>query len=493
MNKNNYTSQQIEILEGLEPVKKRPGMYIGSTGPSGLHHLVYEVVDNSIDEALAGICDTINVILHEDNAVSVEDNGRGIPVDKHDSGKSALEVVMTVLHACGKFNNSTYKISGGLHGVGVSVVNALSKRLEATIKRDGYEHYQVYIEGAPEDEVKKVGTADTSGTRIKFWPNENIFETTEFSFDSLSKRLRELAFLNKGLTLKISEESTGKEHIFKYDGGIRSFIEYLNKGKTVYHDVFYFEKETENNSIVEVALQYTDKYSETLFSFVNNINTIDGGSHLTGFKKAITRSVNEYLKKMGDKYKNISLSGDDVREGITAVISVKIPNPEFEGQTKTKLGNPEVEGIVSSMFFQYFSEFMEENPSISKHIVDKCINSLKAREAARKARELTRRKSVLENSTLPGKLADCSEKNAEKTELYLVEGDSAGGSAKMGRSRLFQAILPLRGKILNVEKARLDKILSNEEIRTMITAIGANIGEEFDPEKLRYHKIIIMT
>ncbi|MCK9225142.1 MAG: DNA topoisomerase (ATP-hydrolyzing) subunit B [Candidatus Muirbacterium halophilum] len=492
-NKDNYTSQQIEILEGLDPVKKRPGMYIGSTGPTGLHHLVYEIVDNSIDEALAGICDTIVITLHADGAVSVVDNGRGIPVDMHDkSHKSALEVVMTVLHAGGKFNNSTYKISGGLHGVGMSVVNALSSKLEATIKKSGYIYFQEYKEGVPQANVSVIGESSEIGTKIKFWPNKDIFETVEFSFDTLSKRIRELAFLNKGLSLVITEERTEKKHEFKYEGGIKSFIEFLNKGKTSYHDVFYFEKE-DSNVIVETALQYTDKYNEIIYSFVNNINTIDGGSHLTGFKKAITRCLNEYIKKLGDKYKNISLSGDDVREGITAAISVKVPNPEFEGQTKTKLGNPEVEGIVSQLFFQSFNEFLEENPKAAKQIVDKCIGSLNAREAARKARELTRRKSVLEYSTLPGKLADCAEKDASLTELYIVEGDSAGGSAKQGRSRNFQAILPLRGKILNVEKARLDKILGNEEIKTLITAIGANIGEEFNTEKLRYHKIIIMT
>ncbi|MFA5479108.1 MAG: DNA topoisomerase (ATP-hydrolyzing) subunit B [Candidatus Muiribacteriota bacterium] len=490
---NSYSAQQIEVLEGLDPVKKRPGMYIGSTGPTGLHHLVYEVVDNSIDEALAGYCDTIEIILHEDGAVSVEDNGRGIPVDTHDkSGKSALEVVMTVLHAGGKFNNSSYKISGGLHGVGVSVVNALSTTLEVTVKRDGYIHHQVFKEGVPQSNVERTGETTETGTMVKFYPNPDIFETVEFSFDYLSKRIRELAFLNKGITLIIREPATEKEHVFKYDGGIKSFIEFLNKGKTSLNDVFYFEKE-ESNVVVEVALQYTDKYVETLYSFVNNINTIDGGSHLTGFKKAITRAVNDYLKTMGDKYKNYNLSGDDVREGITAIISVKVPNPEFEGQTKTKLGNPEVEGIVSSLFFSAFNTFMEENPKVARQIVDKCVSSLNAREAARKARELTRRKNVLENSTLPGKLADCSERDASKAELYIVEGDSAGGSAKQGRNRRFQAILPLRGKILNVEKARLDKILSNEEIKTLITAIGANIGEEFNPEKLRYHKIVIMT
>jgi DNA gyrase subunit B len=492
-NKDNYTSQQIEILEGLDPVKKRPGMYIGSTGPAGLHHLVYEIVDNSIDEALAGICDTITVTLHSDGAVSVVDNGRGIPVDMHEkSNKSALEVVMTVLHAGGKFNNSTYKISGGLHGVGLSVVNALSSKLEATVKKAGYIYFQEYREGLPQANIRQIGESSEIGTTIKFWPNEDIFETTEFSFDILSKRMRELAFLNKGLSLIITEEKTEKRHEFKYEGGIKSFIEFLNKGKPTYHDVFYFEKE-DSDIIVETALQYTDKYNELIYTFVNNINTIDGGSHLTGFKKAITRCLNEYLKKLGDKYKNITLSGDDVREGITAVISVKVPNPEFEGQTKTKLGNPEVEGIVSQQFFNAFNEFMEENPKTAKQIVDKCINSLKAREAARKARELTRRKNVLESSTLPGKLADCAEKDPSLTELYIVEGDSAGGSAKQGRSRNFQAILPLRGKILNVEKARLDKILGNEEIKTLITAIGANIGEEFNSEKLRYHKIIIMT
>jgi len=490
---NKYTSQQIEVLEGLEPVKKRPGMYIGSTGPQGLHHLVYEVVDNSVDEALGGYCDTIEVTLHEDGAVSVVDNGRGIPVDRHEkTKKSALEVVMTVLNAGGKFNNSSYKISGGLHGVGVSVVNALSTKLEATIKRDGYIHYQEYIEGAPQAEISKAGETTETGTKIKFWPNKDIFETTEFSFDTLSKRMREMAFLNKGIKLIIREEKTEKEHIFKYEGGIKSFIEFLNKGKNPYHDVFYFEKE-EQDVVVEIACQYTEKYNENIYTFVNNINTVDGGSHLTGFKRAITRCVNEKLKSMGDKYKNISLSGDDVREGITAIISVKVPDPEFEGQTKTKLGNPEVDGIVSSLFFRKFNEFLEENPKASKNIIDKCINALKARQAARKARELTRRKSVLEGTTLPGKLADCSEKNPELTEIYLVEGDSAGGSAKQGRDRKFQAILPLRGKILNVEKARLDKILSNEEIKTMITAFGTNIGEEFTLDKIRYHKIIIMT
>jgi DNA gyrase subunit B len=492
-NNQNYTSQQIEILEGLEPVKKRPGMYIGSTGPSGLHHLVYEVVDNSIDEALAGYCDTIFVTLHDDGAVSVVDNGRGIPVDKHEkTGKSALEVVMTVLHAGGKFNNSSYKISGGLHGVGISVVNALSTKVEATIKRDGYVHYQEFHEGAPEANIKKLGETHDTGTTIKFWPNASIFESVDFSFDILSKRIRELAFLNKGIKLVIKEEATEKEHIFQYEGGIKSFIEYLNKGKSAYHDVFYFERE-EKNVVVEIALQYTEKYSESIYTFVNNINTVDGGSHLTGFKRGITRGVNDYLKKMGEKYKNMSLSGDDVREGITAIISVKVPDPEFEGQTKTKLGNPEVDGIVSSLFFEYFNEFMGENPKVAKQIVEKCISSLKAREAARKARELSRRKNVLESSTLPGKLADCSERDPSLTELYLVEGDSAGGSAKQGRSRKNQAILPLRGKILNVEKARLDKILGNEEIKTLITAIGAHIGEEFNVEKLRYHKVIIMT
>jgi DNA gyrase subunit B len=498
----NYNADNIQVLEGLDAVRKRPAMYIGSTDAYGLHHLVYEVVDNSIDEALAGYCDNISVIIHKDNSIEVVDNGRGIPVDMHPVYKKpALEIVLTKLHAGGKFNNDSYKVSGGLHGVGVSVVNGLSKKFNVEVYRDNKKYTQTFARGIPLDKLKTAGETKNSGTKIHFWPDDEIFEVTEFNFDTLAKRLRELAFLNGGIKITLRDErdvkdktSKGNEHIFQFKGGIVSFVQFLNENKTPVIKKPIFFHTVKDNIDVEVALQYIDTYNENVYTYANNINTKEGGTHLIGFRSALTRVLNDYLKK-GKYDKNITqLSGDDVREGLVAIISVKIPEPQFEGQTKMKLGNSEVKGIVESVTYENLSLFFDENPQDVKKIIDKCILGARARIAAKKARDLTRRKSALENDTLPGKLSDCSERDASKCELYIVEGDSAGGSAKSGRDRLFQAILPLRGKILNVEKARLDRILSNEEIKNLITAIGTGIGgEEFDISKARYHKIVIMT
>lgn len=492
-----YDANSIQVLKGLEAVRKRPSMYIGDTTTRGLHHLVFEVVDNSIDEAIVGYCDKIKVTINEDGSCTVEDNGRGIPVDiHHEQGKSALEVVMTILHAGGKFDRKTYKISGGLHGVGVSVVNALSEWLEVFVQKDGNVYYQKYQRGIPVEDVKIVGKTKKSGTTVTFLPDKTIFEITKFSYDILSERLREIAFLNKGLEVEIEdkrEKKVEKRHVFKFKGGIKEFIEFLNENKNVLHKTIYMVNNKENIE-VEVALQYNESYVENLYSYANNINTKEGGTHLIGFKSALTRVINDYAKK-GNFLKNIdSISGDDCREGLTAVISVKIPTPQFEGQTKTKLGNSEVKGIVESLISEKLQTFFEENPSIANRIIEKVVLAARARIAARKAKELTRRKSALDSASLPGKLADCSINDPKIAELYLVEGDSAGGSAKQGRDRTFQAILPLRGKILNVEKARLDNILSDETIKTIIQAIGTGIGdEEFDISRLRYGKIIIMT
>ncbi len=504
----NYDASSIKVLEGLDPVRKRPAMYIGSTGSLGLHHLVEEVVDNSIDEVLAGYCKNIDVIVHNDGSLTVEDDGRGIPVEKHPQfkDKSALEIVMTKLHAGGKFDNKSYQVSGGLHGVGVSCVNALSSKLEVEVYREGKAYKQTYERGVPITTLKALGATEEQGTKITFVPDDTIFEETIFSYDILANRLRELAFLNAGTRINLLDERTDKQHTFCYEGGIISFVKYLNANKNPLHpEPVYFTKEKDieinpethdmGKIILDIALQYNDGYAENIFSFVNNINTIEGGTHLVGFKSALTRVINDYIKKKENiKDKNINLSGEDVREGLTAVISIKLSNPQFEGQTKTKLGNSDVKGIVETIVGDKLASFLEENPSISSKIIDKTLTAALAREAARKARELTRRKGALDSASLPGKLADCSEKDPSKCELYIVEGDSAGGSAKQGRNRAFQAILPLKGKILNVEKAQLHKILANEEIRTLITAVGTGIGkEEFKIDDLRYHKIILMT
>ncbi|MBW2976169.1 DNA topoisomerase (ATP-hydrolyzing) subunit B [Candidatus Woesearchaeota archaeon] len=489
--KDDYGAKDIQVLTGLSAVRKRPAMYIGDTGLMGLHHLVFEVVDNSIDEAMAGFCNKIVVIVHKGNSVTVIDNGRGIPVDMHPKyNKPAVEIVMTKLHAGGKFDKKTYKVSGGLHGVGISVTNALSMELTVEVRKNGKIYQQKYSQGNPTTELQIVGESNDRGTKVTFSPDPEIFSETEFHFDTLSSRLRELAFLNKGIHITLFDERTNKKHEFQYDGGIVSFVEFLNKNKNPLHKAIYFEKE-KSRVKVEVAIQYNMGYQENIFTFANNINTHEGGSHLIGFKTALTRTLNSYVEKL--KAGNSKLSSDDAREGLTAVISVKLQEPQFEGQTKTKLGNSEVKGIVESLVNENFGIFLEENPVIAKLIVEKCINAAKAREAAAKARELTRRKGALNHHSLPGKLADCSESDPVKCELYIVEGDSAGGSAKQGRNRHFQAILPLKGKILNVEKARLNKIFQNEEIITMITALGTGISEEFDINKLRYHKIIIMT
>ncbi len=491
-----YTAQSIRVIEGLEAVRKRPAMYIGSTGPQGLHHLVYEVVDNSVDEALAGYCDTITVTLHEDGSCSVEDNGRGIPTDIHPSeGISAAEVVLTKLHAGGKFDKDSYKFSGGLHGVGISVVNALSKHLWLTIFQNGIIYNQEYQKGKPLFPLKEIGKTSKRGTLVRFLPDEEIFqETTTFSFETLSARLRELSFLNKKLRITIIDERTDKRHEFYFEGGIVSFVEDINKKKTpLFPNVIHFDKE-DKNYVVEVALQYNDSYGEQLLSFVNNINTVEGGTHVSGFRSALTKISNKKALEFGIiKSGGDSFSSEDVREGLVCVISIKVPEPQFEGQTKTKLGNNDVKGIVDSLTFEYLETYFEENPSVARKILQKAEVAMRAREAAKKARELTRRKTVLESAILPGKLADCSNEDPTQTELFIVEGDSAGGSAKQGRDRANQAILPLKGKILNVEKARLDKVLSNDEIKALIAAIGCGIGQDFDATKARYHKIILMT
>lgn len=491
-----YGANQIQILEGLEAVRKRPGMYIGSTSARGLHHLVYEVVDNSIDEALAGYCTHIEVTIHKDNSITVTDNGRGIPVDMHESGKPAVEVVLTVLHAGGKFGGSGYKVSGGLHGVGVSVVNALSTNMEVKVKRDGKIHEITFEKGVTKEPLKVVGQTDETGTLVHFVPDVEIFDETVYDYDTLRHRLRELSFLNRGITIILTDERPEevRQETFYFEGGISSFVEHLNRNKEVINPEPVYFNGTKDTTVVEIALQYNTSYSENIYSFVNNINTEEGGTHLAGFKSALTRAANDFARRQGIiKNNEDNLVGEDIREGLTCVISIKLREPQFEGQTKTKLGNSEVRGIVDSIVSEGLSEYFEENPVISKKIIEKSIMASRAREAARKARELTRRKNALEVSSLPGKLADCSVKDPEQAEIYLVEGDSAGGSAKQGRDRRFQAILPLRGKILNVEKARLDKILNNEEIRTMITAFGSGIGSEFDITKRRYGKIIIMT
>ena len=492
-----YDAAQIQVLEGLEAVRKRPGMYIGSTGPKGLHHLVYEIVDNSIDEALAGYCKTINVTIQKDNSIVVEDDGRGMPVDNHPKmGIPAVEVIHTVLHAGGKFGGGGYKVSGGLHGVGASVVNALSTHMEVEIKRNGKIYKQCYEKGKSVTKLEVIGESKKTGSKTTFWPDPEIFtETTVFDYDTLEHRLREMAFLNKGIKIVFKDEREGKKksETYHYEGGIKEFVKFLNKNKDAIHEeVIYFEiiKET---CEVEVAMQYTDGYSELVLGYANNINTTDGGTHIVGFKSALTRVFNDYGKKSKILKENDTLSGDDVREGLTAIVSVKLAEPQFEGQTNAKLGNSEIRGFVETSTNENLTAFLEENPAQAKTILEKCIRAARAREAARKARDLTRRKGALESFSLPGKLADCSEKDPALSEIFLVEGDSAGGSAKDGRDRKRQAILPLRGKILNVEKARLDKILNSEEIKNMITAFGCGIGDDFNIEKLRYHKIIIMT
>lgn len=496
VNPNTYDENQIQVLEGLEAVRKRPGMYIGSTSSRGLHHLVWEVVDNSIDEALAGYCTRIDVRVNPDNSVTVTDNGRGIPVGvEKKTQRPAVEVVMTVLHAGGKFGGEGYKVSGGLHGVGVSVVNALSTKLVVQVKREGKIHVQEYQRGIPQYDLKVIGETEETGTSITFWPDPEIFtETTVFEYDILQSRIRELAFLNKGIEINLIDDRSNKSNTYLYEGGIVSFVEYLNSNREPINEVPIYIEGNRDNIQVEIALQYNDGYTENIYSYANNIHTHEGGTHESGFKSALTRIINDYARRSNSiKDSDSNLTGDDVREGLTAIISVKIPEPQFEGQTKTKLGNSEVRGIVESLFAEKLTEFLDEHPAIAKRIMEKSLQAARAREAARKARELTRRKSALEVSSLPGKLADCSSKDASISEMFIVEGDSAGGSAKQGRDRHFQAILPLRGKILNVEKARLDRILGNAEIRAMITALGTGIGDDFDIEKARYHKVIIMT
>nr|WP_217424742.1 DNA topoisomerase (ATP-hydrolyzing) subunit B [Halobacillus sp. Marseille-Q1614] len=491
-----YDENQIQVLEGLEAVRKRPGMYIGSTNEKGLHHLVWEIVDNSIDEAMAGHCDQIQVVIEEDNSITVIDNGRGVPVGMHEKqGRPAVEVIMTVLHAGGKFGGGGYKVSGGLHGVGASVVNALSSKLEIYVHRDGKVHYQEYHRGVPQADLKVIGDTDITGTRITFTPDIEIFsETQEYNYDTLASRIRELAFLNKGLTITLEDKRSDREtQKFFYEGGILSYVEHMNRTRDPIHEALFIEDEQAGISI-EIAMQYNDGFASNIYSYANNIHTYEGGTHESGFKTGLTRVINDYARKNNMfKETDPNLTGDDVREGLTAIISIKHPNPQFEGQTKTKLGNSEARTITDSLFSEALSRFMFENPDMAKKVVEKGLMASRARMAAKKARELTRRKNALEVSNLPGKLADCSSKDAKISELYIVEGDSAGGSAKQGRDRHFQAILPLRGKIINVEKARLDKILSNNEVRTIITALGTGIGEEFDISKARYHKIVIMT
>ena len=492
-----YSASNIQILKGLEAVRKRPGMYIGSTGPSGLHHLVYEVVDNSIDEALAGHCDAVQVQILPDNVIQVDDNGRGIPVDKHEEeGLSALEIVMTRLHAGGKFDKKSYQVSGGLHGVGVSVVNALSDWCKVEVYREGKIYTQEYRRGIPTGGVQETGTTDKTGTMTRFHPDPDVFESLMFSFDTLSTRLRELAFLNRGIKIDISDlrGTSEKSHCFRFDGGVKEFVSFLNKNKTLINkEPIYCEGERDG-VMMEIALEYNDGYNEAIFSFANNINTREGGTHLVGFKSALTRTLNEFLKKSKfSKKVEESFTGDDVREGLTAIVSVKVPNPQFEGQTKGKLGNSEVKGIVESFLNEELTAYFDANPGDVDRILDKTVMAAKAREAARRARELTRRKSFLESSGLPGKLADCSEKDPSKAEVYIVEGDSAGGTAKQGRDRQFQAILPLWGKMLNVEKTRIDKVLANDKLQPIITTLGTGAGPNFELERLRYHKVIIMA
>lgn len=493
----NYNADKIQVLEGLEPVRKRPGMYIGTTGPRGLHHLVYEIVDNSIDEALAGYCKNINVTIQTDNSIVVEDDGRGMPVDLHPKLRQpAVEVIHTVLHAGGKFGGGGYKVSGGLHGVGASVVNALSEIMEVEIKRNGKIYKQTYSKGKTMSELEVIGESHSTGSKTTFKPDADIFEETEYNYSTLEHRLREMAFLNKGIRITLTDEreEKPKTEVFHYEGGIKEFVKYQNKNKDILHkDVIYIEAKRENHE-VEIAMQYTDRYNENIYSYANNINTPEGGTHLVGLKSALTRVFNDYAKKNNYlKASDESLQGEDVREGLTAIVSVKLTNPQFEGQTKSKLGNSEIRGFVETATNEHLSAFLEENPQQARIIIDKCLRASRAREAARKARELTRRKGLLDGLALPGKLADCSEKDPTLSEIFIVEGDSAGGSAKQGRDRRRQAILPLRGKIMNVEKARLDKILGSDEIKNMITAFGCGVGNDFNLEKLRYHKIIIMT
>ncbi|MAG39046.1 DNA topoisomerase (ATP-hydrolyzing) subunit B [Candidatus Woesearchaeota archaeon] len=486
-----YDAKNITVLEGLQAVRKRPSMYIGSTGDRGLHHLIYEVVDNAVDEAMIGACDEITVTIHKGNKVTITDNGRGIPTDVNSKHKmTGVELVMTKLHAGGKFDKKTYQVSGGLHGVGVSVVNALSEFLEVTVEKNGEKHYQKYERGKPLAKLKLIGKSKGQGTTVKFKPDSQIFDSTEFDFDTLKVRMRELAFLNKNVKIEITDERTGSNKKFHFEGGIRSFVEYLNRKKNSLHEPIYLKKKKDDLEL-EIALQYTSAFSESIFSFANNINTHEGGTHLVGFKTALTRTLNNYAQK--EKMKDVKITSEDSREGLTAIISLKIPNPQFEGQTKTKLGNSEVKGIVDSLVTRGLNTFLEETPKVGKDIILKAVSAAKAREAARKARELVRRKSALGSTTLPGKLADCSEKDPSKCEIFIVEGDSAGGSAKQGRSKENQAILPLRGKILNVEKARINKVMTSQELIKIITALGTSIAEEFDIKKTRYHKIIIMT